>query len=157
MLSKSDLRIPGAFVDVAIEIQLRGETSTGENVSRLRALGLEDGARRRQNARGCDGVDEKNAVLVGEYKIPLGDFERPESDGPERVFVAGVEPGWAGRERSIAEDRKVKLHELRRVTVGSPNHDAGETQGARFENYQVADACFVQAAAVVDDEDVAGL
>lgn len=39
----------------------------------------------------------------------------------------------------------------------SPNHDAGEAGGLRFERRQISDAAFIPPAAVVDDENIACL
>ena len=63
----------------------------------------------------------------------------------------------SGRQRAQAEDRKSYRVELAGVAVETPDHNAGQTDRFGLEQDDVADACFVQAASIVDDEDLAWL
>src|SRR4029077_12480198 len=68
-----------------------------------------------------------------------------------------IEPLRAGRTRSIAENRQTNLSELRRIAMRAPDYNSSQTAVLSFERGQIANATFVQAAAVIDYQDLARL
>src|SRR5690242_14760394 len=98
--------------------------------------------------------DEDDAVVVGEHDVVARDDRLAEA---HRLVVPLVEPRRAERARAVAPDREADLAQLARVPVQSPDDDAGEPRGLRLEDRQIADARLVDAAGVVDDEDIAGI
>src|SRR5262249_712206 len=62
-----------------------------------------------------------------------------------------------GRPRAVAENRQTNFPQLWRVPVHAPDNDSSQTAVLCFERGQIANAAFVESAAIVDDQDVAGL
>ena len=119
-------------------------------------LGLPDLVRGDQHLLGTLCRDEQHAVVISEDDVPGADQVRPEPRGDQRLGLPLVQPHRPGRVAAVAEDRKADRGEFRRVAVQAPHHQARHPGGLGLQDRQVADAGLVQAAAVVDDQHVAG-
>ena len=93
----------------------------------------------------CTG--KQTAVVVGEDDIAGLDEEVTEARGAQRRGVTGVEPLWAGRTDSIAENGQTNLPKLGCVPMRAPDDDSTQPAVFGLERGQIADADFVEAAA----------
>ena len=62
----------------------------------------------------------------------------------------------AGRTDPIAENRQTNLPELWRIAMRAPDCNSSQTAVLSFERDEISDATFVQAAAVIDYQNLAG-
>src|SRR5262245_5320754 len=110
----------------------------------------------RKQLIGVLGKDKQATIVIRKSHIMAFDDEVPEARGVQCRGIAGVETLRAGRPRAIAENRETNLPELRRVTVRTPDNDSNQMTVFSLERGQIADAAFVESAAIVDYENVAG-
>ena len=98
-----------------------------------------------------------DAVVVSEGDVAGADQVRPELSSDQGLGLPLIQPHRPGRVAAVAEDRKANRGEFRRIAVQAPHHQACHPGGLGLQYRQVADACLVRTAAVVDDQHVAGL
>jgi len=146
-------RAPG---QVVIESGLLAQCLALPDPASLVPFALPDLVRGDQHLLGTLCRDEQHAVVIGEDDVTGADQVRPEPRGDQRLGLPLVQPRRAGRVAAVAEDRKADRGQFRRVPVQAPHRQGRHTSCLGLQHRQVADARLVRAAAVVDDQHVAG-
>ena len=71
--------------------------------------------------------------------------------------MARVEALWTRGPGAVTENRKGDLSKLGGVAMCAPDHDPSQAGHLRFQRGQIADAAFIQPAAIIDHQNVARL
>lgn len=152
---KGVTRMGGALFEVTGELQLRAQRLPAFDGFCLLPFALPDRARRRNYLFDALRADEKAAVIVGKDDVARLHLACAEAGASQGCFSTRVEPLRTGWTRAVTENGEPDLAQFGRIAMRTPHDDAREATGLRFERGQISDAALVQAAAVVDDKDIA--
>ena len=157
MFAKGVAGIAGTLLQIASEVELLAQAAASLYRLGLLAFPLPDLARDGKQFFGVFPRPKKTTVVVGKDDIAGLHEEIAEARRLERGVIARVEPLRPARPWAVTEDRQTNLSQLGRVAMRAPNDNAGEPAMLRFQGGQIADAAFIEPAAVVDHQDVARL
>jgi hypothetical protein len=155
MLAEGVARIGGTPLEIAGEVELLAQRPASPYRFGLAAFPLPDLARDGKQLFGMLLGGEKTTVLVGKDDIAGLQQEVAEAGRLKGGGIARVEPLRAARPGAVTKNWQTDLPQLGRVAMCAPNNNTSEPAMLRFQRGQIANAAFVESAAVVDHEDVA--
>src|SRR5262249_5386821 len=156
MLPKRIARIGCSFLQVLREVQLFAQGPPALDLLRLTPFPLPDFSRNGKQVVGLFYADKQTAVFIGEHRVIRSDDEISTPRGVQRQRIAGIEAPWTGGASAVAENWQTNFPQLRRVAVCAPHNDSSQIAVLSLERGQIADAAFVQSAAIVDDQNIPG-
>jgi hypothetical protein len=148
-------RCSSALSKVGVELHLSAQGDTFSDPFSLASLGIADHLRNGEDLLGACGLHKEHAIVIAQDQVlPI---HRPLSyrGGLQRTFRTGIDALRAGWDRSQAEHWQPDRSYVTRVAMQTPDHHSHQPGGLRLQSHEIADARFIESAAIVDHQHVA--
>ena len=156
MFAKCERRVLVSRCKITVELKLQAQRLAIPCAIRLALLGVADRLGESQNIGDLGFRHEEHTVFIPEHHVVVSDRPITDLSRLQGVRIPGFKTLRAGWRRPHGEDRQRDGSYLGRIAMQSPDHDSRHPRGVSFERDEIADARFVQAATVVDHQDIAG-
>ena len=140
--------------EVFLKLQLIGQTFAGRDLLGLPAFGLGNFLGTRKNLIQLIVPNENAAIVIRKHEIVARDLQWTKMSDPKRVRRLWVQPLRSAQAGAVAENRESDLPELAGIAMRSPNDNASQPAGPRFQDRQITNASFIGASAIIDHQDI---
>src|SRR4029077_432711 len=138
MFAESMVWVRRALGEVVGDLQLLTQSFTGFDPLGLFALGLPDPVSGFEQSINRICRDKNATIVIGKHNLAPCNFKLAKTRDLQCIIGTMVKPLRAGGATAITEDREVDLLQFGSVAMCSPDDDAAETGGLRFQRGQIA-------------------